>query len=172
MKKSIVLNEPSLKNEEAFLEWLKLAHEEDSYKFWDYEEVQKNFQSFVSGQIFKKGNCPISNVPESVFWAFINNKMIGRVSIRHALTEKLSQKGGHIGYQVSKLYRNKGYATQILQLALIEARKIGLEKVLLTTYPNNIPSQKVILKNGGVLTASEQNELLKYEIQLLNESDC
>jgi len=44
-----------------------------------------------------------------------------------------------------------GYGNTVLQLALIEAKKIGLTKVLLTCDDGNVASQKIIENNGGVL---------------------
>jgi predicted acetyltransferase len=58
---------------------------------------------------------------------------------------------GHIGYAVVPWKRGRGYATRALALLLPQARKEGLRFVHLTTDPDNIPSQKVITSNGGVL---------------------
>jgi predicted acetyltransferase len=58
---------------------------------------------------------------------------------------------GHIGYSVVPWKRGKGYATQALGLLLREVRAYSLAYVELTTDPGNIPSQKVILANGGTL---------------------
>jgi predicted acetyltransferase len=58
---------------------------------------------------------------------------------------------GHIGYAVPPWRRGRGYATRALALLLPEARKEGLTSVDLTTDPDNLPSQKVITNNGGVL---------------------
>jgi predicted acetyltransferase len=58
---------------------------------------------------------------------------------------------GHIGYAVVPWKRGRGYATRALALLLPEARKEGLAYVELTTDPDNLPSQKVITNNGGVL---------------------
>jgi predicted acetyltransferase len=58
---------------------------------------------------------------------------------------------GHIGYTVVPWKRGRGYATEGLRLLLIDARAEGLPYVELTTDPDNISSQKVITKNGGVL---------------------
>ena len=58
---------------------------------------------------------------------------------------------GHIGYAVVPWKRGRGYATRALALLLPEARKEGLSYVELTTDTDNLPSQKVIIANGGTL---------------------
>lgn len=58
---------------------------------------------------------------------------------------------GHIGYAVVPWKRRRGHATRALALLLPEARREGLRFVELTTDPDNLPSQKVITANGGVL---------------------
>lgn len=58
---------------------------------------------------------------------------------------------GHLGYAVVPWKQRRGYATKALALMLPEARKLGLEHIDLTTDPDNLPSQKVITANGGVL---------------------
>ena len=57
---------------------------------------------------------------------------------------------GHIGYGVVPWKRRRGYATAALRLILPEARSEGLVYVELTTEEENVPSQRVILANGGV----------------------
>ena len=59
--------------------------------------------------------------------------------------------GGHIGYVVIPSRHGCGYATEILRQALEHCSDIGLERVLLTCDIDNIASQRVIEKNGGVL---------------------
>jgi len=58
---------------------------------------------------------------------------------------------GHIGYAVVPWKQRLGYATRALALLLPECQGKGLEYVELTTDPENVPSQKVITSNGGVL---------------------
>jgi predicted acetyltransferase len=58
---------------------------------------------------------------------------------------------GHIGYSVAPWKRRRGYATQALAEVLREASAEGLGYVEITTQPENVPSQRVILANGGVL---------------------
>jgi predicted acetyltransferase len=58
---------------------------------------------------------------------------------------------GHIGYSVVPWKRGLGYARAALAQMLPLARERGLPYVDVTTTPDNIASQKVILANGGVL---------------------
>jgi predicted acetyltransferase len=58
---------------------------------------------------------------------------------------------GHIGYTVVPWKRRLGYATRALAAILPEAWAEGLRYVDITTDPDNVPSQRVIEHNGGVL---------------------
>ena len=59
--------------------------------------------------------------------------------------------GGHIGDGIRPSERRKGYATEMIRLALIECKKLGLDRVLMVCERDNIGSAKSIMKNGGVL---------------------
>ncbi|WP_461164100.1 GNAT family N-acetyltransferase [Arthrobacter sp. R4-81] len=58
--------------------------------------------------------------------------------------------GGHIGYSVRPRFRRNGFAGQILDLALIEARNLGIGEALLTCDADNVASRRVIESRGGV----------------------
>jgi predicted acetyltransferase len=58
---------------------------------------------------------------------------------------------GHIGYAVVPWHQRQGHATRALALMLDIARERGLAEVEITTDPDNLPSQRVIEANGGVL---------------------
>lgn len=78
--------------------------------------------------------------------------MVGICNIRHDLNQDyLMTIAGHIGYSIHPAERRKGYATEQLRLALLEAKKLGIDRVLVTAADWNIGSQKTILANGGVL---------------------
>ncbi len=56
----------------------------------------------------------------------------------------------HVGYAVVPWKRRQGHATRALRLLLPEARALGLDWVELTTDPDNLASQRIILACGGV----------------------
>ncbi len=92
-------------------------------------------------------------VPSSVFFLLDidRDRLIGAVDIRHYLNERLLRDGGHIGDGVRPSERRKGYATEMIRLALIECGKLGINKVLMICNKDNIGSAKSIIRNGGVL---------------------
>ncbi len=100
-------------------------------------------------------------VPATTFLAVDeNDNLCGMIDIRHRLNDYLLSFGGHIGYSVIKSQRRKGIASKMLALALIECKKIGLSRVLITCDKENIASAKTIVNSGGVL----ENEVLENEI--------
>lgn len=105
---------------------------------------------------------PSHLVPATQFF-FIrksDNKLVGMIQIRHSFNDFLEKFGGHIGYSVRPSERRKGYAREMLKMALLFCREIGLEKVLITCIDGNVGSEKTILANGGVYesTVHEPNE--------------
>ncbi len=100
-------------------------------------------------------------VPDSVFFLLDEDRdrLLGAVNIRHYLNDYLLKEGGHIGDGIRPSERRKGYATEMIRLALIECKKLGIDKVLMTCDKDNIGSAKSIIKNGGVL----ENEFINSE---------
>ncbi|MBR5390614.1 MAG: GNAT family N-acetyltransferase [Clostridia bacterium] len=92
-------------------------------------------------------------VPDSVFFLLDEekNRLLGAVNIRHDLNAALLQEGGHIGAGVRPSERRKGYATEMIRLALLECKKLGIDRALVTCDKENVGSAKAIVKNGGVL---------------------
>lgn len=108
-------------------------------------------KGFVSRLLEMPTAPPPGLVPETTFWLVDGNTFLGRISIRHILNDALRQIGGHIGYEVRPSQRRKGYGLLMLKLALPEARKLNLDRVMLTCDSTNVGSRKIIEANGGVL---------------------
>ena len=100
-----------------------------------------------------KDTVPKGLVPSSTYLGLRekDNYIVGMIDIRHYLNEYLTQVGGHIGYGVRKTERNKGYAKQMLKLALEKCKELKIKKVLITCDEDNIASEKVILSANAKL---------------------
>lgn len=80
-----------------------------------------------------------------------DRRLVGMVNIRHALNDYLFQFGGHIGYSVRPGERRRGYAKEMLRLALNKCKGLKLDRVLVTCDSENEASARTIRANGGVL---------------------
>jgi predicted acetyltransferase len=104
---------------------------------------------------------PAGHVPSTTLWWTDGAEYLGRLSIRHRLTERLLEIGGHIGYDVRPTGRRRGHATAMLAAALPMAHSLGIDPVLITCDTDNTGSRKVIEVNGGVLE-DERNGKLRF----------
>ena len=94
-----------------------------------------------------------ARLPGRVRWMWDDVGFAGSINLRwvKGTTRLPPHVLGHIGYSVVPWKRRRGYATQALGLLLPLARAEGLDHVDITTDPENLPSQKAIAANGGVL---------------------
>lgn len=58
---------------------------------------------------------------------------------------------GHVGYAVVPWKQGSGYAKQALRAIGAEAKALGLQYIEMTTDPDNIASQRVMVSSGAVL---------------------
>ena len=82
---------------------------------------------------------------------YVNDYPVGEVGIRTTLNDYWVNQGSQIFYKIRSNSRGMGYGNLILKLALNEAKKLGFKKVRINCNDNNIPSKKIIIKNGGIL---------------------
>lgn len=170
------LTKPDIKYKSSFLEALEEYQKEEKsekhdrnrhYNELSKEDLDKNFNAYVKKELAKEKGAylPEGHVPETVLWLIDNGEFVGKINIRHKLTEGLMKLGGHMGYDIRPSKRGKGYGKKMLELALQEAKKLGIENVLITCNFDNIPSKKVIEANGGLLE-DQQGTKLRYWISL------
>lgn len=140
---------------------------------WVISKDPSNFHEMIQFLLdSEKGeNLPEGWVPDTTYWLVAENKkIVGAVNIRHQLTEKLLNCGGHIGYGIRPSERQKGYATTLLALALEKAKGLGIQKALVVCDESNVGSEKIIIKNGGTPDSNyieEDGKIIKrYWIEL------
>ena len=102
---------------------------------------------------------PEGKVPETILWWVDGEEYLGRLSIRHELTDVLREFGGHIGYVVRPSARRQGHASAMMAASLPIARGLGIDPALLTCDADNAGSRRVIESNGGVLEDQREDKL-------------
>lgn len=161
--KKIFLYCPRGEYRESFQNYiLEYKRKNDIHYFDIYQSGLEDFCSYINylNKLSKGIDLQEGWVRTSTFWLIDNEEVVGVVRVRH---EEVST-AGHIGYDISPSYRNRGYGTEILKLALVEAKKIGLREVIVTCDIENTASRKIIEKNNGRLLGTifdeEENETL------------
>ena len=92
-------------------------------------------------------------VPSDMYLAVrqSDRRIVGIIDLRHHIDHPvLGTWGGHCGYSVRPSERGKGYATEMLRLNILNAKSLGIRRMLVTCNAGNAASEKVIIANGGV----------------------
>ena len=155
---------------------LKKANPEDIEKEWRFvrempedENGLTNSWSGVSREDFESKallamlkfaageDLPEGYVPETFFFLWKDDTIIGQFRIRHYLCESLRTGAGHIGYFIAKPFRGQGFGTEGLRLTLEEAHRIvPEEEIYLRVNLDNPASLHVMLKNGGRVAGRDE----------------
>ncbi|RVU15399.1 GNAT family N-acetyltransferase [Streptomyces antnestii] len=102
------------------------------------------------------------DVPCTTLWYVDGDTYLGRLAIRHTLTEAWLR-DGHIGYDVRPGARRRGHATAMLRAALPLAARLGVDPALITCDTGNTASRRVIEACGGVRDdAAGDDGVLRY----------
>ena len=141
----------------------------------DFEKIEKlSFNDWIDDLEKNKyeKNLPESYSPHTLYLAINdNNKIVGAIGIRWKQVPVLMVFGGLIRYSVRPSQRGKGYASEMLKLALDKFKNTNIENILITCKDFNIASKKVIEKNGGIFENTYSNDddgytYLRYWIKI------
>jgi predicted acetyltransferase len=130
---------------------------------WHTPEGFARYVAAVREAELEEGRRPEGFVPATSFWYVDGDVYLGRIQVRHRLTDQLRDHGGLIGYGVRPTARRRGHATAMLREVLPHARALGLERVLVTCDTTNVGSRKVIEAGGGQFE-DERGGKLRYWI--------
>lgn len=127
----------------------------------DLKKLEKlDFEVWLEELEKKKSekNLPKTYSPQTLYLAINDNdEIVGAIGIRWKQVPALMTFGGLIGYSIRPKQRRKGYASEMLKLALDKLKNTNLENVLITCKDFNIASKKVIEKNGGIFENTYNN---------------
>ena len=84
-----------------------------------------------------------------------DNRIVGSINVRWDLNEDMLNFGGHIGYGIRPTERRKGYNKINLYMGIIEAQKVGLDRIMVDCAVNNLGSDKTLKALGGRLERTE-----------------
>lgn len=160
---------------------LKLEFPNESHREM-YEDMMKEWRSFETtptsprrlfvGENYDDFLMEIRNdvennqrwVNSTLFFLMNADIILWAIQIRHHIKHPdLRETGWHIGYGIRPSERQKWYATQMLKLWLEEAKKLWIKKVLISCDPDNIASEKVIVKNGWKYNKIVKNDKGVYK---------
>lgn len=149
----MILRELTVDDEKAFHIMLDEWDDSSGFNFLFGLVSDLSFEKFLSlMEDLKQGkNLLPSEVPTTSLYAFVDDAIVGKVSIRHSLNPHFEKTAGHIGYGVVDKYRGRGYGSKMLAQALLMAKDLGLSRVLLVCAEDNLASIKIIQENKGVL---------------------
>ena len=138
---------PSGRYRESYLEALVEYHAEGRY----LDRKPENVDAIVARLIAMADPAHVEAgfVPQTTWWLVDGTTYLGRIAIRHELNEELFKSAGHIGYEIRPSQRGRGLSSRLLAPGLEQAQALGLTRVLLTCCDDNLPSIRVIERNGG-----------------------
>jgi RimJ/RimL family protein N-acetyltransferase len=82
-----------------------------------------------------------------VYYAIADGRVVGWADITPSANPRLAHRG-FLGMGLAKDFRGKGLGTQLLNCTLSHAKTIGIEKVELTVYTDNLAAIRLYKKCG------------------------
>ena len=99
-------------------------------------------------------------VPQTYYFLWEDEHIVGVYKLRHYLNESLKNGSGHIGYGILPAYRNQGYAKKGLALLIDIAKHIIREdEIYMASHKDNPASLHVQIANGAYIHHEDEEEV-------------
>lgn len=150
----LILEFPNISHREHYIDMI--AEWKDFEPLWSPATlfVWESYEEFLKTILSYRENPESWRVPATLFFLVESesSRILWAIDIRHHIEhEYLRKYGGHIGYGIRPSERRKWYATKMLALWLEEARKLWIDRVMVSCHDDNAWSARVIESNGGIL---------------------
>lgn len=167
--------QPSVEHHHAFLTMLDDFDARDPHNTAFYAPAREDFGRYVHSLLDDEAGVNLAPgfVPCTHRWLVEpNGDVVGVARLRQRIdTPTLADNIGHIGYDVAPSKRRRGHGHFALQVALAQARQLGIPRALLYIDEGNAASRATAERAGGVLESvawSEfwQDRICKYWIEV------
>lgn len=176
---------PSSKYKQSFISAVKeikklqgfISPSVQQFADYDLKRLEGNFENYIVLPLINTMNgvnLPEGFVSATEFWIIKDENFVGRICLRHELTEFMAKYIGHIGYMVVPSFRKQGIATAALKQVLQRAYEKSLSEVLVICEEDNDISKHMLIKaintfGGYEDTPQEKNgkKMLRYWIKTI-----
>lgn len=106
-------------------------------------------------------DLPLGRVPQTYFFLWEDDMIVGLFKVRHYLNDFLANGSGHIGFGIHPKHRRKGNASKGLKMAIDELKSLADfvgDEIYLSCNVTNIGSLKAMLNNGAYINHSDEEK--------------
>lgn len=150
--------------EEEYKAIKSMPAQENGFENKYHDVTKEEFVNQVIPKLLKNSegiDLPDGYVPDTYFFLWDDDKIVGLFKIRHYLNDFLRKGAGHIGYGILPDYRGKGYAKKGLVLAIEKCKEIIKDdEIYLSVHKDNPASLRVQLNCGAFIVGETEEEYL------------
>ena len=165
----LYLKEASFEDIEKEFEFVKdIPKDENGFTNPYFGVTREDFENDILPRIinYSKGiGLPEGFVPETSYFLWDDETIVGWFRLRHYLNDFLRDAAGHIGYGIDKDYRGKGYATEGLRLTIEKAWGIIKEDEIYMSVRKDNPSSLQVQKKNGAYIHHEDDKKIYTRIK-------
>ena len=150
--------------EEEYKAIKSMPAQENGFENKYHDVTKEEFINEVIPKLLKNSeglDLPDGYVPDTYFFLWDDDKIVGLFKIRHYLNDFLRKGAGHIGYGILPKYRGKGYAKKGLVLAIEKCKEIIKEnEIYLSVHKDNPASLRIQLGCRAFIVGETEEEYL------------